>query len=317
MRTHCRFAIYLSSGLTALLLLSACRTDRAAQAVTSDDAAPAEAAAREYPGLHNVIVFADGLINGSAPHGEAGFDSLEELGIKSIICVDGAHPDVAAAEQRGMRYVHVPIKYDGITHLEQLWLIRAIRELPKPIYIHCFHGRHRSPAAAACALVSLGRLTPDEGRVLLTAAGTSPKYAGLYAAVEDAAPVAVDALDQLSGELPTQAPVSGLAAAMAAIARTWDHLRQLRDADWQTLPDHPDLHPRNESRIMAQLFAQLVERPELAQRTADYQRWMRHAAESSRGLALSLEQGRKVAAHQHMAELGRSCTECHALFRNN
>ncbi len=113
--------------------------------------------AGEHPGLHNVINFSDQLINGSAPEGDRGFDSLKALGIKTIICVDGATPDAARAEARGMRYVHLPIGYDGIDETEGLKLIRAIRDLPQPIYIHCYHGVHRSPAAAAASSAGLNR----------------------------------------------------------------------------------------------------------------------------------------------------------------
>src|SRR5215510_11511668 len=63
----------------------------------------------DMPGLHNVIHVADRLFSGGAPEGDAGFDSLKKLGIKTILSVDGARPEVARAKQHGMRYVHLPI----------------------------------------------------------------------------------------------------------------------------------------------------------------------------------------------------------------
>ncbi|MEZ6081685.1 MAG: hypothetical protein R3C56_40245 [Pirellulaceae bacterium] len=48
------------------------------------------------------------------PEGAAAFNELVQLGVKTIITVDGAQPDVATAKQFGLRYVHLPHGYDGI-----------------------------------------------------------------------------------------------------------------------------------------------------------------------------------------------------------
>ena len=78
------------------------------QSALSIDSAP-----KNFPGLSNVVAFHDGFYSGSAPAGDAGFDSLSSLGIKTILSVDGAMPDVELADKYGMRYVHLPIGYDG------------------------------------------------------------------------------------------------------------------------------------------------------------------------------------------------------------
>ncbi len=145
--------------------------------------APTTTATRDYAGLSNVLLISKGLINGSAPHGDAGLDTIRDLGVKTIICVDASPPNAAGATARGMRYVHLPIGYDGITQDESLRLMRAAADLPKPIYIHCFHGRHRSPAAASVIAIGLGWLTVDEAMRHLSTAGTSAKYAGLFATI--------------------------------------------------------------------------------------------------------------------------------------
>ncbi len=68
----------------------------------------------EMPGLHNVYRLTEQLLSGSSPEGEEGFRSLEKLGVKTILTVDGARPDVALAHKHGLRYVHLPIGYDGV-----------------------------------------------------------------------------------------------------------------------------------------------------------------------------------------------------------
>jgi protein tyrosine/serine phosphatase len=60
-------------------------------------------------------------------------------------------------------------------------LAKAVRDLPGPIYIHCHHGKHRSPAAAAVACVAAGLLAPERAPAVLKEAGTSPNYRGLFA----------------------------------------------------------------------------------------------------------------------------------------
>jgi protein tyrosine phosphatase (PTP) superfamily phosphohydrolase (DUF442 family) len=98
------------------------------------------------PGLHNVHRLSDKLISGSSPDGAVGFQSLKQLGVRTIISVDGAKPDVEAAKQAGLRYVHLPIGYGGVSEEQGLRLARAVHDLPGPIYLHCHHGKHRGPA---------------------------------------------------------------------------------------------------------------------------------------------------------------------------
>src|SRR5262245_171423 len=45
---------------------------------------------RDYSGLHNVVAFHDGFYSGSVPEGDAGFDTITAMGVRTIISVDGA-----------------------------------------------------------------------------------------------------------------------------------------------------------------------------------------------------------------------------------
>ena len=57
-------------------------------------------------------------------------------------------------------------------------LPKAVRDLPGPIYIHCHHGKHRSPTAAAVACVAAGLIDPANAETILRTAGTSENYRG-------------------------------------------------------------------------------------------------------------------------------------------
>jgi len=65
-------------------------------------------------GIHNLHLAMPGLWSGSGPEGDAGFASLKKLGVKTVISVDGAKPDIERARRYGMRYVHLPIGYAGV-----------------------------------------------------------------------------------------------------------------------------------------------------------------------------------------------------------
>ena len=41
---------------------------------------------------------------------------IADMGVKTILSVDGKIPDAEEAAKYGIRYVHVPIRYGGITN---------------------------------------------------------------------------------------------------------------------------------------------------------------------------------------------------------
>src|SRR5688500_9378986 len=65
--------------------------------------------------MHNVHAITPRIARGSAPDTEQDFAILYKMGVKVIVSVDGARPKVELARKFGMRYVHVPIGYGGLT----------------------------------------------------------------------------------------------------------------------------------------------------------------------------------------------------------
>ena len=110
---------------------------------------PATVHALKAEGIDNFYQLSEKFSSGSAPEGDAAFAELKKLGVKTIITVDGARPDVDASRRFGIRYVHLPIGYDGVPAAQAVRLVKAAETLPGPIYIHCHHGMHRGPAGAA------------------------------------------------------------------------------------------------------------------------------------------------------------------------
>lgn len=310
-------------GLASLAALPvSCRAPQPAEAQAaatppSSNAGCASSSAPVHSPLDNVITVTPTLISGSAPHDDAGFIQLKAMGIRTIISVDGAEPDVAAARAHGMRYVHLPMGYHGLSVEQKLRLARAARDLPGPVYVHCHHGKHRGPAAAATAAVLLGRLSVEDGMNFLRTAGTSPDYPGLFAAVRESAPVRPGDLDAVSGDFPESSPPPTTVHAMVELQSTVDHLDAIRKAGWRVPPDHPDLVPQAEVDRVRQLFAALTESiktsADIATMATELQAGLERATE------LQSLHRRAASADELSAALSRllaSCKDCHVRHRD-
>lgn len=176
-------------------------------------------------GLHNVYRLGETLYSGSAPDEDGAFDSLARLGIRTIISVDGAPPDVEAARAHGMRYVHLPITYGSVPHETLVGLVRASQELAEPIYVHCHHGQHRGPAASVALWRCLDRrVTIEQGLATMKVIGTSDKYQGLYESVRELRVPTAAELKAATSDLPELSHVPPLAKTMAEIDRMWDRV---------------------------------------------------------------------------------------------
>lgn len=304
------------ASLTVFTLFSCRQPDElAANAATS--APPTHAYNNNVKGApHNVLVVTDGVISGSAPEGDAGFDALAAMGINTVISVDGATPDLNRARARNMRYVHIPTGYDGVHATSRDQLAAALAELPKPVYVHCHHGKHRGPAAAAVGAVALGKLTPEQGIEFLERAGTSLSYPGLYQSVRETARFDSARADAIAATLPEIARVSDFVTAMSEIDRAADHLELCQQAAWNAPADHPDLVPQTEADRLAMLFRQIVENEEYARRPAHFHQLMEAGAFLAERLVQALTHGQYEKAHDTLTALDNNCRECHNAYRN-
>ncbi len=246
---------------------------------------------------------------GGEPHDEAMFAFLAKSGIQAIVSVDGARPNLEAAAKHGLRYIHIPIGYDGVPPEAAAALARLARDVPGPIFIHCHHGKHRGPAAAAVACLAMNELSKAEARVLLERAGTSPNYRGLWRDVDAWRPPSADAV---LPELVAEAKVDSLAAAMSKIDRSFDRLKLIAAAGWRPPADHPDLAPRQEALLLREQL-----RESSRHLSGDYDErfkaWMVEAERGAQALELELA---KPAARAHCKTLETSCKRCHEAYRD-
>jgi protein tyrosine phosphatase (PTP) superfamily phosphohydrolase (DUF442 family) len=275
--------------------------------------------APDVRGLHNVHRITDKLLSGSSPDDEEGFRSLRDLGVKTIISVDGARPDAALARRHGMRYVHIPFGYDAIPREQALRLAKAVRDLPGAIYLHCHHGKHRGPAAAAAIRLCLDETCSVEAALAqMQRIGTDPHYTGLYAGVRTLRRPAPAELDRTPADFPETAKVAALAEMMVAIDQRWENLKRVRAAAWTTPAKHPDLDPPHEA---LQLWEQYQEAGRLAgakERPPEFRRLLAEAETTAQELAKALR-SRPVdhaAAEKLFRRSAAGCAGCHAKYRD-
>jgi protein tyrosine phosphatase (PTP) superfamily phosphohydrolase (DUF442 family) len=290
---------------------------------TAPDRRPANPGRVEAPGLHNVYRLSDRLCSGSGPEGDAAFASLRTLGVKTVLSVDGARPDLDRARRHGLRYVHLPIGYDGVPQAQALRIARAVRDLPGPVYLHCHHGKHRGPAAAAVALLCLDPQCPIEAAVaFLKTAGTDPRYTGLHAAPRNLRRPTTAELDRVPAEFPEVAKVAALAQAMVEVDTRWERLREVRKAGWRTPKDHPDLDPPHEAFRLAEQYHEAGRLVEVEGRPPDLRRWLAEAEAGAKALGRVLRGGKEKgavdgpAAAKLFRRAGAACSGCHGKYRD-
>jgi protein tyrosine phosphatase (PTP) superfamily phosphohydrolase (DUF442 family)/cytochrome c556 len=264
------------------------------------------------PGILNVVRITPSLYSGSEPKGEEGFASLAKMGIKTVVSVDGARPNLDLAHQHGMKYVHVPIGYDAITPQAGKTLARAAREAEGPIYVHCHHGEHRGPAAAAVMCMAAEGVSGEQAKQILEVAGTGKQYPGLW---RDVAAYMPPAADVELPELVEMAQVETYPAAMAKIDRNFDNLKLCQQARWSVPAEHPDLVAAQEAVILREGLHE-AKRNLTADRNAEFRQWLAGAEGLAAELEQTIRQREPDAADATFTLLEASCKKCHAKYRN-
>lgn len=298
------------------VVLSAARSSPAStRPPLVDDEQPSE-----YPGLHNVVAYHKGCYSGSAPEGDAGFDTLASLGVKTLISVDGAEPALVPAKARGIRYIHLPIGYNGFDDERRMQLVRATRDAMRigPVYLHCHHGKHRSAGAAGTIGVSLGWANPSEMVERMKVSGTSPNYRGLYACTRRATVIPASAIDAVRPGFPEVSHPAGFVKGMIELDEINERLKLIEKASWQVPDSHPDLVPAAEAGQMADLLRLLAEGDRARNRPAGFAAALHvnelSAAALEEMLAAGEEDKTKLSAQ--FARIADGCRNCHVKYRD-
>ncbi len=272
----------------------------------------------DFDGLHNVVTYSTDLYSGSAPDDEKAFDTLKALGITTIISVDGAMPNIEAAKAHGLRYIHLPIGYNGMDHERTMQIAKAIQIANGPVYVHCHHGKHRSAGATGAAAVTLGLISNDVAKERMKVSGTAPNYKGLYKCVAVASPASDSELAVVPANFSEVWKPSGLVKSMVEIEEALDALKLIEKSDWKTPPDHPDLIPVAEAGRLADLLRNLQDEEKVKTKPGEFKEWFLKASKQTEKLEDSLASGEKSLSDLTalLAPVAQSCKDCHTKYRD-
>jgi hypothetical protein len=267
---------------------------------------------KAMPGLENFIKASNRISCGSEPHGKLAFETLKELGVNTVVSVDGAVPQRELAKAAGIRYVHIPVGYDGISQAAGRSLTRVVRETTGPIYIHCHHGRHRGPAAATLACRVEGTADVRRSIEIMVLAGTSRDYVGLWRDVK--AFVVPDERVQLP-PLVEVAPLESLTAAMSRVSRRLGTLKASSTAGFgssATAVHHTSAH----DALLLHEALHEASRNLSSDYNREFKTWLTQSVNAAKAVHDSLRSGSADTARRHFQALQRSCTQCHKTYRN-
>ena len=266
--------------------------------------------------IHNGFRLGRKIISGSCPYGDAGFAALRDQGVKTIVTVDGAKPNAELAAKYGMRYVHIPVAYGGITREQELEIIRAVRDLEGPVFVHCHHGIHRGPTAAVLAAMALEGWTNEEGLQALGQAGTSVNYAGLWGDVREFKKPTEAEINTANDKFPASAPIPALAESMVSIDNYFDGIKDIKAAGWRAPAEHPDIDPAHEALLLKEQFREIKRTPQAQAFPTDFMKHLDDAETAATALEAAMRGEDVEAKETAFKAVGENCGSCHKLYRN-
>lgn len=202
---------------------------------------------------------------------------------------------------------------------------KTFRELEGPFFVHCFHGKHRGPAAAAFGRVALDGARRDQAVAEMRQyCGTSGKYGGLYETVARGVVPTEEQTRALVWDFPAAHSFDGFRGVMVAATRAHDHLKLTAKRGFRPDPEHPDLNARNEAARLAELFTTALALDETSERPEEYRVWLQESADHARSLAQRIRdlqtheaEGLLTDALDELKAVTQRCDTCHKAYRNN
>lgn len=268
------------------------------------------------------------IYSGSEPSTEEHFAELAKRGIKTIVSVDGAEPNLALAQKYGLSYIHLPMGYGGMGREQTLKIARAMEIAQGPVMLHCHHGKHRGPSAAAVACIAEKKWTNDQAAQWLKQVGTSPSYRQMIADVQSFTLPTTEEKAAMPRELPNKVAPPPLVDSMVQISHAWEELAAIgKPPKAGTLVTKAELtYYANESLQLMEQFVELARDPTIATLPEPFQVELKKSVEAATALQTSLADLAKSdqldttkladLPKLHSA-IGTSCKACHTLYRDN
>jgi len=268
-----------------------------------------------FEGIENAFQLGPRLWSGGEPHGDQAFKALAAAGVRTVVSVDGAKPDLDSARRHGLRYVHIPIGYDGLSSDAVASLASLTTTDRGGVFVHCHHGRHRGPTAAAILARASGAWDAPLAEAWQKRAGTSSDYPGLHQAVREFRMPDAASLHAAGARLRSSVAPSGLVESMVIIDGQTEALADMKVAGWKEVPAKPDETPAQAARLLHEQFKEGI-RLGLGPKDPEFHRAMESAERSASVLMISLQSGDRPAAEVAWKQVKENCTGCHKTWRN-
>ena len=271
----------------------------------------------QIPGVTNAFCATGQILSGSEPRGERTFAALRRMDVAVVVSVDGKKPDIHAAKRQGLRYVHLPVGYDGISPERKAQLAQATRLLEKgeKIFLHCHHGKHRGPAAVAILGRATAAWSAEEAEEWLETAGTAKEYEGLFRAVSDWKPIEEWKVAEAS-DLPAITETPGVVASMVAMDQHLDALKAIRKEGWQSPHDASNVSAAQMATLLWESFRETARLPETPERPDNYRKMLEEGEAAAKSLRTAIQSGKPSRMNEALALVRRSCVSCHKRYRN-
>lgn len=274
-----------------------------------------EATAVSLPGIENGWRIGPRLWSGGEPSCDEAFAALAAQGVRVLVSVDGARPNLEAARRHGLRYVHVPIGYEGIPRaaVEELASVAWLKE--GGVFVHCHHGHHRGPTAAAIVAIASGAWDRPTAHAWQRAAGTSPEYAGLYRCVRDLEVPNGGTVRSAARRLRPYRPPTGLVASMVAADHHAEALDAMQRNGWKPSASRPDEAPLQAARLLREHFVESI-RLGHGPDAPGFRESMGRFEKGLEGMEALLRAGDTARATPAWRALREDCRSCHRAWRD-
>lgn len=137
------------AGKAALAVLAALFLAACASAPVAAAARPAKWA-QPVPAtsVKNLYKVNDEIYRSAQPE-RKGFEELRALGVASVINMRHDHSDAEFVAGLGFNLVEIPMTARGFTEADVVKVLKAVRDAPKPVLVHCMHGADRTGVVMA------------------------------------------------------------------------------------------------------------------------------------------------------------------------
>lgn len=279
-------------------------------ALTAEDDFNDHRESSELP--ENLIRIAGDWFCGGQPETKQQFKALADLGIRTLVSVDGCRPNLELAASHGMRYVHIPVGYDAIDETAAGSLANLSRQLEGKIFVHCHHGRHRGPAAASIAVMAAGLIDHDQAHAILARAGTGREYAGLW---RDVAAFQTPSSETALPQLVEVAATSSIIQGMSQLDRATRRLTDWQKRGWRSAVATDD-GKLDESVVALQEGFRESMRDHRMESSPAMAEMMNNAKQLSDELRDQIKADNRFDASRTLQQLTESCQTCHRQHRN-